>query len=122
MYSNAGKSRRKSPRYKAWKEAAQWDVKLQYSGGISDQDVMVQVALHQPDNRKRDLDNLAKSVIDVLTGTVLVDDDQIKLLCMWWADNKNGGQAVVMVDPIGCAVAQSFLASHAARFDKLEAA
>ena len=118
MYSNVGKKRIKSNRYKAWKTAAQWDVKSQFKGAMSHGDVMVQIALRQPSNKKRDLDNLAKACLDVLTGTVIRDDDQVKLLCMWWGDNKKDGEALIMVDPITCPTAQAFLQSHAKRFEE----
>ena len=72
---------------------------------------MLQIALRAPDNRRRDLDNHAKAIQDALTGKVLRDDSQIKLLFLWWEDNIKGGEARVMIDPMDSPLAKSFLLS-----------
>ena len=113
MYKNIGKRRAKSQRYRDWITAAGWALKTQYRGTPMQNDIMLQIALSPPDNRKRDLDNLSKGLQDLLTGTVISDDSQIKLLFLWWEDNVKGGEARVMIDPIECPLAQRFLKSHA---------
>ena len=115
MYSNKGRSRIKSPKYGVWCEAAAWALRKQFSGKMITGELMLQIALKPPSNHRRDLDNHAKAIQDALTGVVIRDDSQIKLLFLWWEDNVKGGEARVMIDPISCPAAQSFIASHANR-------
>lgn len=58
----------------------------------------VGIAIYPPDKRKRDVDNLAKAVLDSLTGAgVWVDDEQIDLLVVERQDIVSGGCAFVTV-------------------------
>ena len=111
MYSNRGRSRCKSAKYRTWLDAAYWALRKQYSGHSMGGEVMLQIALKAPDNRRRDLDNHAKAIQDALTGKVLRDDSQIKLLFLWWEDNTKGGEARVMIDPMDSPLAKSYLSS-----------
>ena len=115
MYKNVGRRRAVSQRYRDWKTAAGWALRQQYRGTPTSVPIMLQIALRQPDKRRRDLDNLAKALQDLLTGTVIADDSQIKLLFLWWEDNIKGGEARVMIDPIDSPLAKQYLASFDAR-------
>lgn len=60
----------------------------------------VDITLYPPDNRRRDIDNVLKSLLDSLTHAgVWVDDSQIKRLSIEMTSTK-GGKATVMVRPI----------------------
>jgi len=96
MYSNVGKKRIKSPRYKAWRDAAGWALNQQYKGNPIEGPIALQIALTRPDRRKRDLDNCAKGIQDILTGKVINDDSQIKALFMWWAQDEEVGAAITI--------------------------
>ena len=110
MYSNKGKRRIKSPRYAVWRKSALWALKAQYKEDIIDGPVMLQIALSPSCNRKRDLDNHAKAIQDVLSGVVLEDDSQIKFLAMWW-EPESEGYARVIVTPLNDPTAQKFVQS-----------
>jgi crossover junction endodeoxyribonuclease RusA len=66
--------------------------------------VRVLLEFTQPDRRRRDLDNLAKCVLDALTkASVWMDDSQVHDLRMRWID----------VPPAGCRVTiESMAAAH----------
>ena len=51
----------------------------------------VVIEAHRPDNRRRDLDNLLKAVLDACTHAgVWVDDSNIVDLRIYWADTIGG--------------------------------
>jgi Holliday junction resolvase RusA-like endonuclease len=60
----------------------------------------VRVEVHPPDRRRRDLDNLQKSLLDSLQhGGVYGDDSQIDRLDAWRFDPVEGGKVVVRIAP-----------------------
>ena len=113
MYSNAGKRRIKSKRYKAWRQEALKVVGGARLNSLIDYPIMLQIALTPPDKRKRDLSNLEKCIGDILTDNIIVDDSQIKLLCMWWDDepSKVNAGARVMIDPLHSPAVQELVSS-----------
>jgi crossover junction endodeoxyribonuclease RusA len=53
--------------------------------------ITVEIVAYRPDNRKRDLDNLLKAVLDGMAkGLVYEDDSQIRDLRIRWADTIGG--------------------------------
>jgi crossover junction endodeoxyribonuclease RusA len=62
----------------------------------------VEVVLHAPDNRRRDLDNFGgKALLDALQhGGLYADDSQIDRLVVERGEVRKGGEAVVTVRPI----------------------
>ncbi|GAA4321837.1 RusA family crossover junction endodeoxyribonuclease [Pigmentiphaga soli] len=72
----------------------------------------VEIAMHAPDKRQRDLDNITKSLLDALTHAgVWVDDSQIDDLRLRRERIIRGGQVVVSIEEIAPAVAQGSLLS-----------
>lgn len=62
--------------------------------------VSISIQLAPPDNRKRDLDNCLKPILDVLSesGVVWIDDSQVKRLQAEMLDKCAGGSCVVIVE------------------------
>ena len=68
----------KPPRVKNWEVRALWEIKNQYSGKPLDGKLSMEVILILPNNRKRDIDNMLKSLWDALEkGGVINNDNQI---------------------------------------------
>jgi len=62
--------------------------------------IKVEIIAYRPDNRKRDLDNLLKAVLDGMAkGMIYEDDAQIKDLSIKWADTI-GGMLKVKIEVI----------------------
>ena len=62
--------------------------------------IKVEILAFRPDNRKRDLDNLLKAVLDGMAkGMIYEDDAQIKDLSIKWADTI-GGMLKVKIEVI----------------------
>ena len=72
--SNRGRVHR-SRRYVAWQQTAGWQLKLQRPSKIQGP-VAINIAAGRPDQRKRDLDNIAtKAVLDQLVAHQVTEDD-----------------------------------------------
>ncbi len=68
----------KPARVRNWEVRALWEIKQQYSGKPIDKKVSVDITLILPNHRKRDIDNMLKSLWDVLEkGGVLKNDNLI---------------------------------------------
>lgn len=98
MYSNHGRRRIKSKRYREWYSKATTALTEQYYDSLIEYDIKLIIALSPPCKRRRDLDNHAKGIQDVLTGTVIVDDSQIKDLNLYWLERRKGGYAKIIID------------------------
>ncbi len=60
--------------------------------------VEVELALVPPDNRKRDLDNYIKPVLDVLQGSGVVENDcMVKRLNVYWKKKSKEASGVTCV-------------------------
>lgn len=64
--------------------------------------VVVEVTLHAPDKRRRDLDNHAgKALLDALThASVWLDDSLVDKITMQWGDIVKGGSCDVSISPL----------------------
>ncbi len=61
----------------------------------------VRIVAHPPDRRRRDLDNIAKSLLDALEhGGVYEDDNQIDRLSIERASVVKGGAVIVEINAI----------------------
>ncbi len=68
----------KPPRVKNWEVRALWEIKEQYKNDPLDGKLSMDVLLILPNNRKRDIDNMLKSLWDVLEkAKVIRNDNQI---------------------------------------------
>ena len=75
----------------------------------------VQVVLHPPDRRKRDIDNSMKALLDSMQAAgVYLDDSQIDRLVIDRGEIKKGGAAIVTIKAI-CRLADN---SHKLLGDK----
>lgn len=61
--------------------------------------VIVNMTVHPPDKRKRDLDNLMKAVLDALQGSFYKDDFQVQQLVVTRGVGTPDGCIVVDVKP-----------------------
>lgn len=81
--------------------AVQGEVLLQKAARRINSHVAMTVLLHAPDRRRRDVDNYAKSLLDSLVKSgVLEDDSVVRDLRLVWGDVLSGGKAVVMIREI----------------------
>lgn len=69
-----GIGRARSPTYRAWIERAGWTVKLARPARVAG---AVRVLIEVPFNRRRDIDNIIKPVLDLLVNLDLIDDDNM---------------------------------------------
>ena len=60
--------------------------------------VSVEIIAHPPDRRRRDLDNICKSLLDSLEGKAYHDDSQIVRLTLVKADKVDGGKVSVKIE------------------------
>lgn len=67
--------------------------------GLGDSRINLVVMLHAPDKRVRDIDNIAKPLLDALTQAgVFQDDGQVDRLLIIRREPKKGGQCRVVID------------------------
>lgn len=53
---------------------------------------------YPPDNRRRDVDNLLKCLLDSLTGCLLLDDSQIKRLSITMREPMHGNGGMIYLE------------------------
>ncbi len=67
--------------------------------GFADARINLVVFLHAPDKRARDIDNIAKPLLDALTQAgVFNDDSQVDRLLIVRREVKKGGECRVVID------------------------
>lgn len=65
--------------------------------------VQVRMTVSPPDNRKRDLDNVLKAVLDGIASAGIIDDDsQVRSLEVEFSDPVDGGSVTITIGPIRC--------------------
>ena len=99
LFANRKGGRRKTDTYLLWLANAE-EMLLRQHRNYHTGKVAVNIFVKKPDNRRRDLDNLAKSVLDFLVKqSIIVDDSKIMILHMAWSENM-GNDAYVIIDDI----------------------
>lgn len=74
----------------ACKQAYQWEMKAQYKGKPLLDPISVVLELYFKDERKRDVDNFNKLILDAGSGLLWKDDTQIEeLIIRKFVDKKN---------------------------------
>jgi crossover junction endodeoxyribonuclease RusA len=64
--------------------------------------LVVLINAYPPDNRRRDVDNPIKPLLDAMTHAgVWVDDSQIHDLRIVWGEQVEGGAVLVTINPMG---------------------
>lgn len=98
LYANvAGKGRVKSERYIQWQNAAGWDFQRGHISGPFTAEIIICSSRR---NKRRDLDNFAKPILDLLVKHGVVDDDSLcQELHMAWGEAASGMR--VTVKPYG---------------------
>ncbi len=67
----------KPPRVRNWEVRALWELRQQYSGKPIDREISVDITLILPNRRKRDIDNMLKSLWDVLEKAGVIKNDNL---------------------------------------------
>lgn len=80
IYRHAGNRVYMTAKGKTLKEDYQWQIKSQYKGKPLKKDLDLRIELFFGDNRKRDIDNYNKILLDSFSGILIVDDSQIQSL------------------------------------------
>jgi crossover junction endodeoxyribonuclease RusA len=61
---------------------------------------MCQIKLYPPDRRKRDIDNMLKSLLDSLIGIAYDDDSQIQCLAVSKEEVVKGGKCEIKIKEV----------------------
>lgn len=99
LFKNARRGRVRTDRYNAWIGEAGLKLNVQRPEHVSGPFVATMVFV-RPDRRRRDLDSLAKAVLDLLVKHGVTDDDHLcqSLLLQWsaGAPDPDGGVRVTV--------------------------
>ncbi len=88
----------KPPRVKNWEARALWEIKEQYQGKPLSGKISMEVILILPNHRKRDIDNMLKSLWDVLEkGGIFENDNQIYEVRTLKIIKKNHQETIIRV-------------------------
>ena len=100
-FNNAGKTRIKTDRYKAYQREAAQVLAYEQKAKPMAPPYHIEVSLRAPDNRARDGDNLLKCLFDTLVKCGILTDDsnrEIKSFNVAWVDE--GEPCVVQITSI----------------------
>lgn len=70
----------RSPAYVVWRKQAAWEIIAQAKKNKIKGPFKLEMTVQRPDQRKRDLDNLLKAVLDALQDAGTIDSDSD---CQW---------------------------------------
>ncbi len=65
------------PRVKNWQTRAMWELKNQWNGDPIDRRISIDITLILPNHRKRDIDNMLKSLWDLLERAGVLKNDNL---------------------------------------------
>jgi len=91
----------KPPRVKNWEMRAVWEIKQQYQGEPLEGKLSMEVILVLPNHRKRDIDNMLKSLWDVLEkAKVIKNDNQIYEIRTLKRIEKGVQKTIIYISPM----------------------
>jgi crossover junction endodeoxyribonuclease RusA len=91
----------KPPRVKNWEVRAVWEIKQQYQGEPLEGKLSMEVILVLPNHRKRDIDNMLKSLWDVLEkAKVIKNDNQIYEIRTLKRIEKDVQKTIIYISPM----------------------
>lgn len=100
LYANSKTGRRKTDKYRLWIKDAGWMIRSQpdrhnrHTGPVT-----LKIMARKPDNRRRDISNIAKAVEDLLVRhQILMDDSQVQNISAEWSRDVEHGATVVIED------------------------
>ena len=67
----------KPPRVIHWESRALWEIRNQFDGDSFKKPVSVEVYFFLPDRRKRDIDNMLKTLWDILEKANIIENDNL---------------------------------------------
>lgn len=86
-----GRGRVKSKEYRAWAEEAAIRARIQIKQQRVSGPFRCEIVATKPDNRRRDLDNILKTTLDLLNAESIIDDDsQCQDLRIKWGGTEPG--------------------------------
>ena len=90
----------RSKEYTDWRKKTAWELSIQAKFKQVSGAYKITVKAVRPDKRRRDLDNLIKSISDVLVAAGVIEDDSLceHLVMMWVSE---GPACHVMVEGVG---------------------
>jgi len=99
LYMNVrGRGRVKTRRYLTWIKNAGGVLMALKVKPVSGR-VNVSISILRPDKRKRDIDNLAKAILDLLVNHKIIEDDRyIERLTIGWRYTGNEGAMVEVLE------------------------
>ena len=91
----------KHPRVRNWEVRAVWEIKQQYKGEPLEGKLSMEVILVLPNHRKRDIDNMLKSLWDVLEkAKVIKNDNQIYEMRTLKRIEKGVQKTIIYISPM----------------------
>lgn len=96
FFNVRGRGRARTSEYRGWSDAASWAIRTQrmpfFAGRVG-----VSIRAGRP-KRVRDLDNLAKPILDALTSCRVIEDDiLVRSLSIEWDEGVEDGAVLVTV-------------------------
>jgi crossover junction endodeoxyribonuclease RusA len=102
LFATFNNRRIPSRRYKAWLAEAQTSLRAQRPGALTGA-FEASLILSPPDRRKRDLDGLAKAILDLLTKEAVIEDDSLaRKLTLAWAEGAPARPGYALVEIEAC--------------------
>jgi crossover junction endodeoxyribonuclease RusA len=86
-----------STRGRKYGKQAALEIIAQGAPCFKDSEVSVVIRAYPPDKRKRDIDNIIKPILDVLSGPVFDDDCQVSDLRITRYNPRKGGEVEILV-------------------------
>ena len=80
-----------------WESRALWEIRNQYDGDGIKKPVLVEVYFFLPDHRKRDIDNMLKTLWDILEKANIIENDNLIFATKTVKVPKSGTSGTVIV-------------------------